>query len=266
MRGFLNGLFSFYLPECRYKNKTKKVHFIFMMNRSITDSRWYLSAIFYKYTYIRIVHQVDEDLFAYLGDRIRGALIADCGCGPGIMAEKLLRRGAARILAIDVNPAMLNQTRRRLAIYAANAQVDIVRSSFYPESFSRVMANSQGRSGLDIILFKRSLYIRPEQAKHILAAASQYLAPGGMLVIIHPERSIRHYAFDPGLKLMSYTAYHLFDRAISLLADYLGLGHYTVYSKTELLSMVQTTLPHYKVESIRSQQNAYNLVAAYPAS
>ena len=232
------------------------------MNVSRGHWRWFLSAMFYRYSYIRIAHQVDEDLFVFLGDRVRGAVVADCGCGPGIVVEKFVRRGAAKVLAVDVNAAMLNQARRRLAAYLANGQVETLHMSFAPESFAEILAHACGQAGLDIVLFKRSLYVRPEQAKRILAMVCRYLRPNGVLAVIHPERAWQHYAFGPGLKVESYTPYHLFNRGVSRLADWCGIGQYTVYDRAELQSLVQAALPTFQVISIPSRQVAYNLVAA----
>lgn len=64
---------------------------------------WHLSALMYAWAYIHVAHQIDEDCLAYLGERVVGMLVADCGCGPGVVTEKLLRAGAARVVAIDIN-------------------------------------------------------------------------------------------------------------------------------------------------------------------
>ena len=236
------------------------------MNISRGHWRWFLSAMFYRYCYIRIAHQVDDDLFVFLGDRVRGAVVADCGCGPGIVAEKFVRRGAAKVFAVDVNVAMLHQTRRRLAVYLANGQVETLHMSFAPDSFAGMLAQASGQVGLDIILFKRSLYVRPEQAKHILAMVCRHLRPNGVLTVIHPERAWQRYAFGPGLKVESYTPYHLFNRGVSRLADWFGVGQYTVYDRAELQGLVQAALPAFQVMSVPSRQMAYNLVAATMAS
>ena len=74
---------------------------------------WYISAILYRYSYIGLAHQLDEDLFAYLGDYLNGILNADCGCGPGQVTEKLLGRGVGHVYVIDQNAAMLRQLEAR---------------------------------------------------------------------------------------------------------------------------------------------------------
>jgi hypothetical protein len=60
---------------------------------------------------------------------------------------------------------------------------------------------------------------------------------------------------------MSYTPYHLFDRAVSRLGEKLGIGRYTLYTQAELLDLLQAAACDRRVESIPSQQQAYNLLA-----
>lgn len=232
------------------------------MKKPLTHWRWYLSAVFYRLVEARVACQVDEDFFAYLGDRVRDAIVADCGCGPGIVVEKFLNRGAAKVYAIDVNPWMLIQTKRRVADCTNPGRVQVVQRAFSSEFFQSLSANGS-KISFNIILFKRSLYVRPMQAQRILPAAGQSLTPGGMLAIIHPERSLRRYAFGPGTQLKSHTIYYLFNRTISQLGDWMGIGQYTLYDQHELLRLVRASLPDFRVESIPTSQSAYNLVAAY---
>jgi len=222
---------------------------------------WRLSAPFYQRTYIRIAHQLDEDLFAYLGARTQGTVVADCGCGPGVVTEKFLKRGASRVFGIDVNPGMLRQARSRLAGAVDDGRVMLVRRAADRRLFSSLRSQFLGRSGFDIILFKRSLYVRPEQALSTLQAAAASLNQRGVLIVIHGERSLRRYAFKPGLRPTTYTFYHLFNRTISKLGEKLGIGDYTLYTQVELLDLLRASAPGRRVELIPSQQQAYNLAA-----
>jgi SAM-dependent methyltransferase len=222
---------------------------------------WHLSALFYERTYNHIAHQLDEDLFSYLGDRTRGALVVDCGCGPGIVTEKFLQREAARVLAVDVNPGMLRQVRLRLADAVSAGRVVLVRYAANVHLFARLRDQYPDSQGFDIILFKRSLYVKREQALPILRAAVTSLKPGGVLVVIHGERSLRRYAFGPRLGLKHYTLYHLFNRTISKLGESLGIGDYAVYTQDELLDLLRAAGSGRQVELIPSRQHAFNLAA-----
>jgi SAM-dependent methyltransferase len=222
---------------------------------------WYVSAALYRYSYIGIAHQVDEDLFAYLGDRLEGTLAADCGCGPGLMTEKLLARGVDRILAIDHNAAMLRQLEARVPQAVQEGRVITMHFRFYPGLFSDYLTKSKVYPGYGLILFKRSLYMPPNEALSLLQAAVDCLIPGGALVVIHVERSLRQYAFPPDMKIAPYTFYHLINRFFSRLGHVLGLGEYILYNRQELVDLLTQCAQGRPVEIVPSQQRAYNLVA-----
>ena len=123
------------------------------MNSSSQHWSWYVSSLFYRLSYVRIAHQLDEDLFAYLGDRTRGAVVADCGCGPGLVAAKFLEQGASQIFAIDVNDSMLYQTRSRLADAMDKGRAVVVHRAFDAHLFSELQERFLDGRGFDIILF-----------------------------------------------------------------------------------------------------------------
>ncbi len=232
-----------------------------MRAKTYTHWRWYLSAVFYRFTYNEISHQLDEDLFTFLGDRIKGAVLADCGCGPGVVAEKFLKRGISKVFVIDVNSQMVEQTKRRLAFYTAADRVETICSEFDESLFEHLKISS--RQSLNIVLFKRSLYCRPPEAAKILSAASSVLAPDGMLIVVHPDRSLQRYAFGADWQWQSYTAYHLFNRTISWFADWAGIGQYTTYDETELIALLCAALPGFRVYAIPTAQQAFNLIVAH---
>ena len=222
---------------------------------------WYFSALFYRYSYFRNAHQVDDDLFHFLGKRLQGARVADCGCGPGIVTEKFLARGATKVFAIDVNPIMLRQVKHRLSVYIESGQLETISSPFSPDLFLDL---ADHRTGIEpnIVLFKRSLYSQPDHSRKILEAAYNCLSPQGVLAIIHPERSLKRYAFGSEMKIRSYSVYHLFNRTISLLANSLGIGQYAVYDQAGLMALMRSAIPGGEVFSIPTSQSAYNVVAA----
>ena len=90
---------------------------------------WHLSALVYEWSYVQVAHQIDEDFLGYLGERLIGAVVADCGCGPGVVTEKLLQAGASRVVAIDANASMIERARARLAKGVATGQVLVCHAS-----------------------------------------------------------------------------------------------------------------------------------------
>jgi len=87
------------------------------------------------------------------------------------------------------------------------------------------------------------------------------LCAKGMIVMVHPERSLLRYAFAPPLGLTSYTPLHLVNRAISRMLEWGGLEEYTLYTCAELLALLREAVPGAQVKRLPSQQRSYNLVA-----
>ena len=200
-------------------------------------------------------------MFTYLGDRVRGAIVADCGCGPGVVIEKFANRGAACIFAVDVNQAMLKQMRQRLSAAGLYGRVIEVHQRFAPALFINLRQHFLNGNTFDIILFKRSLYLPIEQALPILTEAAASLSRRGVLVLIHGDRCWQNYVLGPDGRPTGYTLYHFFNRMISLLGEKSGAGSYKLYSRFELLALLNDTFPQNRVEAIPSQQKAYNLFA-----
>ena len=65
-------------------------------------------------------------LLERLGARIPGRRVVEIGCGRGVGAELLLERwGAAHVTAIDLDPAMVERARRRLARFGSRVEVRV---------------------------------------------------------------------------------------------------------------------------------------------
>jgi 2-polyprenyl-3-methyl-5-hydroxy-6-metoxy-1,4-benzoquinol methylase len=213
---------------------------------------WNISALFYAKTYGPLAHQLDDELFAYLGASLRGAVVADCGCGPGVVSEKLAARGAARVFAIDVSPQMLKQVPTLPQIKTIQAVVE--------DGVLRRLKETEASAGFDLILFKRSLYQDKPQALRVLRDAFECLRPGGRIVVIHPEGALLRYAFGAPMRLQRHSLYHLFNRSISLFGVVTGLEKYALYTRAELLSLAREVAGG-QLEEPASQQQAFNLVA-----
>lgn len=222
---------------------------------------WHVSALVYEWAYIQIAHQTDEDFLAYLGNRVVGATVADCGCGPGIATEKFLAAGAGRVVSIDINASMIGKTRVRLAGAIAAGRVVVHHASHEGNTLPHLCQKVLGGLGFHIVLFKRSLYMPRQRALQTLRRAASTLAPGGVLAVIHPERSLRRYAFTPPLGVARYTPFHLVNRAVSRVAEWSHLEEYTLYSGQELLTLLREAVPEARVETIPSRQRSYNLAA-----
>jgi hypothetical protein len=111
------------------------------------------------------------------------------------------------------------------------------------------------------VLFKRSLYMPRQRALLTLRQAAAALCARGMIVVVHPERSLWRYAFAPPLGLTSYTPLHLLNRAISRVLEWGGIEEYTLYTYAELLALLREAVPGAQVKRLPSQQRPYNLVA-----
>ena len=222
---------------------------------------WHLSALVYEWSYIHVAHQIDEDFLDYLGKRVVGAVVADCGCGPGVVTEKLLHAGAARVVAIDTNASMIERVKARLAKRIATGKVLVCHASHEAGTLVGVRQQALAGRGFDIVLFKRSLYMPRQRALLTLRQAAAALHTRGMIVVVHPERSLLRYAFAPPFGLTSYTPFHLVNRAISRMLEGCGIEEYTLYTCAELLALLREAVPGAQVNSLPSQQRPYNLVA-----
>ncbi|MDH3598394.1 MAG: class I SAM-dependent methyltransferase [Candidatus Tectomicrobia bacterium] len=226
---------------------------------------WDVSARVYEWAYIQVAHQTDADLLAYLGERVIGATVADCGCGPGVVSEKFLRAGAATVVAIDSNAGMIDKARVRLTAFPfgqsdGTAPKVVVRQCSHEGDALRQLAQEVlGGGQFDIVLFKRSLYMPRPRAVLTLRQAATALRPQGVIAVVHPERTLQRYAFAPPFGITRYTPFHLFNRAISRVAERCGAEEYTLYSRSELLALLREAVPGAVVETIPSRQRPYNL-------
>ncbi len=216
---------------------------------------WDISARFYRRTYGPLAHGLDEQLFASLGD-LRGAVVADVGCGPGVVARKFVARGAARVYAIDVSRAMLEQVGDDPRIRTVEGRVE-------DHVLERIRAEEEPE-GFDVVLFKRSLYLPRPAAVEALRAALGCLRPKGRVCVVHPERSLLTYAFGRPPRLRSHTPYHLFNRGISTLGVLAGGEDYAVYTRAELLALAEEAADGARVEALDGGTSAaFNLVTIH---
>lgn len=199
---------------------------------SARSSLWDVSALVYRYTYDAAAHQVDERAIAAVQDVIRGGVVVDAGCGPGVVTPRFLEAGARKVLAVDVSAAMLRKVPELSAVTKVAADLQ-------PGAFAQLRREYEP-NGFDLIWFKRSLYHADDVALELLRDAYASLRPGGRIVVIHPESSLRRYVFDiqnDRVRFASYTAYHSFNRFISVFLSSLRLHTYRHRSAEALLTL-----------------------------
>lgn len=213
---------------------------------------WNVSALVYARTYGDLAHKLDEDVVAFLGD-LKGKIVLDAGCGPGVVSAKLAAAGAEKVLCVDVTQGMLDQIPDDPKLVKVLARLD-------PGSLKPIVAE-HAPNGVDVILFKRSLYHRPAEAEELLREAHGLLRPGGHVVVVHPERKTFPYAFGRPMRLHKHTPYHLFNRTISRIGRRVGAEDYTLHTRDELLELARRAAGGAPVSTIPSKQEAFNLVA-----
>jgi SAM-dependent methyltransferase len=234
------------------------------MNRQRAQRRlwaWHLSALVYEWSYVQVAHQIDEDVLAFLGERLIGALVADCGCGPGVVTEKLLRAGASLVVAIDGNASMIKRARARLAKDIASGKVLVYHGSYEAETLAGIREQALAGRGFDLVLFKRSLYMPRPRALCTLRTAAASLCTRGLIVVAHPERSLWRYACAPPFGFTSYTPLHIVNRVVSRVLEWSGSEEYTLYTRAELLGLLHEAVPGAHVQRLLTPQRPYNLVA-----
>lgn len=200
---------------------------------SARASLWDVSALVYRHTYDAAAHQVDERAIAAVQDVIRGGVVVDAGCGPGVVTPRFIEAGARKVLAVDVSAAMLKKVPELSAVTKVAADLQ-------PGAFAQLRREYEP-NGFDLIWFKRSLYHADDVALALLRDAYASLRPGGRIVVIHPESSLRRYVFDiqkdDRVRLASYTAYHSFNRFISVFLSSLRVHTYRHRSAEALLTL-----------------------------
>jgi SAM-dependent methyltransferase len=101
------------------------------------------------------------------------ASVLDLGCGPGLYASRLARRGC-RCIGIDFSPASVAYAREQAQGQALDCQ--------YLEGDVRTTAFGSG-FGLVMFIFGELNVFRPQDARLILQKAYAALDPGGLLVL-----------------------------------------------------------------------------------
>lgn len=118
-------------------------------------------------------------LLQRLGARLGGSDVVEIGCGRGVGTELLLQRmGAAHVSALDLDPAMVERARRRLARHGARVDVQVGDACDLP------LADA----GTDAVVDFGVIHHVPAW-RDAVAEAARVLRPGGQFVF---EEVTRH--------------------------------------------------------------------------
>ena len=116
------------------------------------------------------LHDINPLRLNYIDDRARlhGKQVIDVGCGGGILAESMARRGA-QVTGIDMGETPLNVAQ----MHALESQVDIT----YRQISAEAMA-SEAAGQFDVVTCMEMLEHVPDPAS-VIAACATLVKPGG---------------------------------------------------------------------------------------
>jgi 2-polyprenyl-6-hydroxyphenyl methylase/3-demethylubiquinone-9 3-methyltransferase len=122
----------------------------------------------------KTLHDIDPLRTAYIAERVQlaGASVADIGCGGGLLAESLSRRGA-RVTAIDMAGAMLEVA--RLHAHSTGLVID-----YQHQTVADLVAAQAGQ--FDVVCCMEMIEHVPDAAI-LVGSLSQLLRPGGTLFV-----------------------------------------------------------------------------------
>ena len=100
----------------------------------------------------------------------KGAKVLDIGCGNGVSAEVLSRELECQVVGIDLSPGMIENGRQRIKDPRIRLEVG---DAVNPQAVV-------GEKDFDAALYNAAIFIIPDAAKSMLAAAA-CLKPGGAL-------------------------------------------------------------------------------------
>ncbi len=126
----------------------------------------------------------EPSLFAMLGD-VRGLTVLDLACGEGCYTRQLRRRGARRVVGVDISPAMIELARRQEAAEPLGVDYLVCDACELP-----------GLGGFDLVCAAYLLHYARDGAElaRMCASVARQLPPGGRFVSINenpcqpPER------------------------------------------------------------------------------
>ncbi len=80
-------------------------------------------------------NRVRETLFNWLMEIVPGARVLDAFSGSGALAFEALSRGAAKVVAVEKNPAFAEQIRKNALKFGLSAKVfEVISGDFFPQT------------------------------------------------------------------------------------------------------------------------------------
>ena len=122
----------------------------------------------------------DCELLNSFAEQAKGqGLVADVGCGPGMVTQYLHDRGVS-VIGLDLSPRMLEQAKRR--------HPDL---QFRAQDFTRLEVNDNEWAG--IVALYSLIHVPREEVESVVRDFFRVLQPGGLLLLgFHVGTEIRH--------------------------------------------------------------------------
>lgn len=123
--------------------------------------------------------------------RVRhGDSVLDVGTGSGVIATFACYLGAARVLALDINPAAVQSARRNASEHGFGAIMEVRQSDLFAavgeEQFDVITANLPFRNKAAPDVVARSQWDSDFQTNtHFFQQVRRYLKPGGRIYFAH---------------------------------------------------------------------------------
>jgi malonyl-CoA O-methyltransferase len=155
-----------------------------------------------------VMQAEERAMLALIPSGLQGQAVLDAGCGSGRYMLHALRRGAARVIGVDISPQMLERAGAELATFQSGAEVDLIQGSL------TALPVPDGWANLTIC----GLVIgHLENLQQSLAELHRVTRPGGVLLCsdVHPighalgwlrdfKTGDRHYAVRHARHLYSH--------------------------------------------------------------
>ena len=133
---------------------------------------------------MRAIHQINPLRIDFTEScyPLQGAHILDCGCGGGLAAEAMAKRGSD-VIGIDASPDMLKTAK----LHALESKLTIAYQESYAEAFLKTHA-----AQFDVVTCFEMIEHVPEPME-TLKALSGLLRPGGWLILSTINRTPKAY-------------------------------------------------------------------------